>query len=478
MQNAHPRSPHAGQSLIGLLLLGILTAALPGECRAGFYTGDPSNYGSRLAALQPGDTLQLLAGTYTRLVVHNMEGRADAWIVIRGTGTPSQTVIQGEPGYNTVQLDGASYIAIENLRIDGLGHDVDGVNAKGVECHDIRIEGCTLVNFWNNQATVGISTKVTVWNWTIRNNAILDAGTGIYLGDSDGSCPFINGLIEGNYIKHTIGYNMEIKQQIPYSLLPGMPPGPNRTIIRNNVFMKDDTQPDAGARPNLLVDPFPDSGPGSQDMYEIYGNFFYYNPLESLFQGTGRMTIHDNVFVAPGAGNAALYLTDHNGPLQYVTVYNNTIYGSPDGIAFVDQPRAYALVVGNLIFSDRPIYTCGGCTLDVERDNVTDSVASADQYVNQPSTVLGAMDFYPRSDCTTCAGASLDLSAVAGDRDYAFDFNGTSKGSFLYRGAYAGSGANPGWPLQDGPKIGGPSSGGGGLVDTTPPSAPIGLRVR
>jgi hypothetical protein len=459
------------------VLVAAVFALLPGSAAAALYQADPTNYEARLGQLQPGDTLQLAAGNYLRLVVAGMNGTPSAWITIRGTGSPSQTVIQAEQGYNTVQIAGSSYIAIQNLRIDGRGFDVDGINAKDGISHDIRIEGCTLVNFSNNQATVAISTKVTVWNVTIRNNSILDAGTGIYLGNSDGTAPFVNGLIEGNHITHTIGYDMEIKHQVPYSLIAAMPAGPNRTIIRNNVFLKDDTPPETGGRPNVLVGPFPSSGPGSSDLYEIYGNFFFYNPYESLFQGSGRMTIHDNVFVGAGAGNAAVYLTDHNGTLQYATVYNNTIYGSADGIAFATQPRSYGLAAGNLIFSDRPIYVCGGCTISVLRDNVTAAVAGAGQYVTQPSTTLGAMDFYPRTDCTACSGSALGLSSVTGDSHYALDFNGASKGSWTWRGAYAGAGANPGWRLQDGRKTGGPGSGGD-PGDTIPPAAPSDLHPR
>ncbi|HET7904015.1 MAG TPA: hypothetical protein VFM17_05600, partial [Candidatus Eisenbacteria bacterium] len=347
----------------------------------------------------------------------------------------------------------------------------------GYISHDILIEGCRLIRFDNYQGTIGISTKEMVWNWTIRNNSIITPGTGMYLGNSAGDAPFINGVIEGNYIVNPIGYCMEIKHQLPYTAAPGMPAGPNRTIIRNNVFIKDGRFSEAGDRPNLLVGPFPTSGPGTEDLYEIYGNFLYNNPREALFQGSGRMTIHDNVFVAPGPDFAAIYLTDHNGALSYATVYNNTIYGAGYGIRFATQPRQYASAVGNLVFAAAPITTCGGCTINAIQNNVTDTMANAGSYVNQPSTTLGSMDFYPRTDCVPCAGAGLDLSAVASDRDYDRDFNGTSKGPFTFRGAYAGSGANPGWRLSDGPKVGGPSSGPGPL-DLLPPSAPSNLRTR
>jgi len=460
--------------------LGLLTAAmlvaLP--AKGTVLTGTPSNFRSLVDQLQAGDTLVLAPGAYTPLRINGRNGTPGAWIVIRGTGSPSQTVINGESGYNTVQIDGSSYVAVENLRIDGRGYDVDGINCKDAITHDIRIEGCSLVGLNNNQGTVAISTKEIVWNWTIRNNSILQPGTGIYLGNSGGDAPFVNGVIEGNFILNPTGYCMEIKHQLPYSLPPGMPSGPNRTIIRNNVFIKDDRPSEAGDRPNLLVGPFPTSGPGAGDLYEIYGNFIYYNPRESLFQGSGRMTIHDNLLVGGSAGGAALYLTDHNGALTYATVYNNTIYTGGSGITFATPPRSYGLATGNLVFSGQPIALCGSCTGVLVRDNVTASIANAPQYVNQPSLTAGAMDFYPRSDCATCSGAPLDLSPVTGDRDYALDFNGTSKGSLAYRGAYAGSGTNPGWRPVSGPKVGGPSSGGTPSGDTIPPSAPLGLRTR
>jgi hypothetical protein len=460
--------------------LGVLALALslPAPAWSTLYQGTPSNYRSLADQLQAGDTLMLAAGAYQPLRVYGRNGTPSAWIVIRGTGNPSQTVINGDPGYNTVQIDASSYVAIENLRIDGRGYDVDGINCKDAIAHDIRIEGCTLVGLANNQGTVAISTKETVWNWTIRNNSILDPGTGIYLGNSGGDAPFISGVIEGNFIRNPIGYCMEIKHQLPYSLVAGMPAGPNRTIIRNNVFQKDDRPSEAGDRPNLLVGPFPTSGPGASDLYEIYGNFLLNNPRESLFQGSGRMTIHDNLLVGAGSGSGALYLTDHNGALSYATVYNNTIYGDGIGIAFVTPPRSYGLATGNLVFSGQPISLCGSCTGVTLRDNVTASLANAPQYVNQPSLTAGAMDFYPRSDCATCSGSPLDLSPVTGDRDYSLDFNGTSKGGFAYRGAYAGSGTNPGWPPVSGPKVGGPSSGGPPSGDTIPPSPPLGLRAR
>ena len=196
--------------------------------------------------------------------------------------------------------------AARNLTFDGQGKAVDAIKA-GKEtargCHHITIEGNTIINHGANQQIVGISTKSPCSDWTIRGNTILGAGTGIYLGNSDGSQPFVGGTIENNLIRDPVGYCMQIKHQNLRPAIEALPRGPSTTIIRYNVFIKGDRPSPDGNRPNLLVDGFPDSGPGAQDRYQVYGNVLFDNPRESLFQANGRVSIHDNVFVdAPAPG--------------------------------------------------------------------------------------------------------------------------------------------------------------------------------
>src|SRR5262249_33272055 len=154
-------------------------------------------------------------------------GTPSAWITIMGPVSGPPAVVVGEPGYNTLEIVNCSFVAIQNLRIDSRGIEgAFGISAKGGAgnlTHDIRIEGNTLVGQNGDQQTVGISTKTATWGWTIRNNQILGAGTGIYLGNSDGTQPFVNGIIENNLIRDTIGYNTEIKDQVSIPDIPGMP---------------------------------------------------------------------------------------------------------------------------------------------------------------------------------------------------------------------------------------------------------------
>jgi hypothetical protein len=306
----------------------------------------------------------------------------------------------------------------------------------------VRVENCTIVGHGAGQQTVGISTKVTTWGWVIRRNRIEAAGTGVYLGNSDGNYPFIGGLIEYNLFLDSRGYNMQIKHQNSRDpSIPGIPATPQRTIVRHNVFLKTNTLPaEDGARPNLLLGDFPASGLGSSDRYEVYGNLFYHNDDESLLQAEGRVSIHDNVFV--DCAGTAVYLTDHNGRLREARVYNNTFYDVSRAIHFADAALDDDLVAGNLMLAGSGVSGSHANAFD----NISDSVANAADYVSNPSLVLGEMDFYPLPG--RCEGPAMDLAAVSGDTDYGLDFNGDPKGAFTFRGAYAGSGTNPGWQLD------------------------------
>jgi len=446
----------------------------------GATSGQPGYYRTLVGSLAPGDTLYLPAGVYVdRLSLDGVQGTPTAWKVITGPASgPAATITTQSTCCNTVQLGGTSYVALRNLTIDS-AHlaAIDGINAKGNPTHDILIENCTLIGQDNSQATIGISTKSPAWRWTVRGNRIIEAGTGLYLGNSDGTQPFIAGVIEGNLVLNSIGYNMEIKNQLSYdglSWTSGLPAGPQRTIIRNNVFIKEKNDWAPGqvvaARPNVLVDPFPDTGTGSTDLYEIYGNFFYKNPNEALFQGTGRFTVHDNVFVASGAGQMSTVLTDHNGPLKLVHLYSNTLYSmSGGGIHFSSTPRVEGIVRGNLIVTGG--VGLGG-SVPTAGNNLIGSPTDGSSYFSTPSEVLGQMDFYPAVGCPGCSGTALDMVPFAGETAFNIDFNGGSKGSFQYRGAYAGQGVNPGWRLQAGLK---PLAAV--VADSIPPGPPLNLRA-
>jgi hypothetical protein len=325
--------------------------------RGRFFEGAPATYRALLSKLMPGDTLLLAPGEYRRLRIEDLHGAPGGCITITGPARPERAVIVGETGYKTVEILDSSYVVLKNLVIDSRNiPGADGVKAlaSGHSApHHIVLDGNLIIGAGATQQTDGISTKVTTWNWVIRRNAIIGAGTGLYLGDSDGTAPFIAGVVEDNLIVSPIGYGMQIKYQTQRPTLPGIPVGPQTTIIRNNVFKKDDRVSPDGDRPNLLVGGFPDSGPGSFDLYDIYCNLLIENPREALFQGSGRIRFHDNVLI--GGGPAAAVFRDHDLPLRLAEVFGNKIYSPHIGIRFDSPARQGHSIFGNLIYAEIPI---------------------------------------------------------------------------------------------------------------------------
>ncbi|WP_406696461.1 hypothetical protein V5E97_36270 [Singulisphaera sp. Ch08] len=161
---------------------------------------NPGNYRKALQSLAAGDTLQLAAGTYTAgLPITNCHGRVNDWITIEGPASGGVAEIRQTQVANCVELRQCSYVALKRLKIQGEGASgipgVFGISAQGGlgnPVHHILIEDC-IVSDWNtSQQAVGISTKAPAWDWTIRGNKILNCGTGLYLGNSNGGslCPW------------------------------------------------------------------------------------------------------------------------------------------------------------------------------------------------------------------------------------------------------------------------------------------------
>lgn len=419
--------------------------AIPCASHAADIPATPADYREKLATLQPGDTMTLAAGDYPRLTLDGLHGRDDAWITIEGPSSGAPAVVTAESCCNTVQIRSASYLAIRNLVVDVGGLEVDAINGKDASSHHVLIERNTLRGFpTNNQQIVGINTKVTVWNWTIRGNTIFAPGTGLYLGDSDGSAPFVAGTIEYNVIENPLGYAMQIKHQQDYSAVDGMPPEPHRTFIRHNAFLKDDRQSPSGDRPNLLIGGFPDTGYGSGDVVEIYGNVFAGNPRESQFQATGRFSLHDNLFIGVGNGQNALTVTAHQGKdVRLAQVYNNTFYGGARGIYFASPASEDSRVVGNLVFAGEPI----AGPIMVEEHNLSAPLAMAANFVTTASAELSSVDLYPRAGAVD--GDAFSLDPFTADAGHAVDFNGSDKGARDYRGAYVPAASNPGCSVAE-----------------------------
>jgi hypothetical protein len=401
---------------------------------------NPSTYRSVISTLIPGDRLQLAAGTYAQgLNLWSKNGQAGRCIVIEGPASGSPALFTGSDAWNVVSFKNSSYIVVRNLSLDGQGRLGDGVKAEAgsISNHHITIERVSFKNFNNTVQTVGINTKSAAWNWVVRYNTITSTGTGMYFGGSSGQYEFANSLVEHNLIHGTLGYNAQFKHQLSRSTSLGIP-STATTIIRHNVFSKETgSLTGAEARPNLLVGHWPLSGAGSSDVYQIYGNLFFQNPYEALFQGEGNIAFHDNLLVNR-TGPAAVRIQRHNDVPKRIDIWSNTVVAGNTGISITGADPAYPQrVTGNAVFAGSPLY--GG----QQSGNFTGTYAAASTYLNNPMAGLGAgLDLYPKTG--RLIGTTLNLTYLSGLVDQDRDFNGLSR-ILTYRGAYSGDGVNPGW---------------------------------
>ena len=400
----------------------------------------PQTYRDALPTLKAGDTLELAAGEYRRgLPVHRLEGRPDAPIVIRGPQSGGKAVFIARAGTNTVSILDSAHVHIRDLTLDGRNLPVDAVKAEGHArwAHHITLENLTIVNHGASQQNVAISTKCPAWGWIIRGNRIHGAGTGMYLGNSDGTRAFYDGLIEHNLITEPIGYAIQIKHQQAREALEIAPLGRFVTILRHNVLSKasgGSSGPDA--RPNLLLGHWPRSGEGVDDEYLVYGNFFADNPHEALVQAEGNVALYDNVLrnrYGPG-----IHIQPHNDIPRRVRIVHNTIVTTGNPIVVrVNEATDATLqgVQGNAIFSPRsPV---GG----MQKGNIVRPLEDAESLLGSASD-SEPFDPFPRDQRMRCAAP--DRSMLEGLVEPNCDFNGARR-TFDLCGAYAGQGANPGW---------------------------------
>lgn len=434
---------HIGRPIQVLILcMALLASALFGPQSAfcgTTYTANPDDYLAKLKVLKPGSHLQLGPGEYKEgLPIQYLQGTAKAPITISGPDRGPRPVFVARPRHNTVSVVNSCYVALRNLDLDGRNLPVDGLKCEGHAdwAHHIVLDGLRVFGHGNNQQTVGISTKCPAWGWVIRNSVIEGAGTGLYLGNSDGRAPFIEGLIEHNLVVDTRGYNLQIKHQQARPTLPGVPDRPRATIVRHNVFSKARGGSSGEmARPNVLVGHWPLSGPGSNDRYLVYGNFFYQNPDESLFQGEGNIALYNNLFV--NHSGDAVRIQPHNDTPREISVFYNTVVATGVGIRLArrEEDSFYKqFITANAIFSRVPLAGQNN------EGNFVGTYEAAGGYLTKPFALPGEMDLAPLP--RKAKAASIDAIRLRVYPEWNTDFDGRRETDRF--GAYA-IGKPPHW---------------------------------
>jgi len=328
---------------------------LTGTAAAADYRAGAENYRDYLHRLQPGDRLLLETGDYFHgLPLQNLSGRAGQPVIIEAANPAAPPRFIARPGANTVSLADVRYLVLRHLELDGRNQPVDAIKAEGHSRYAdfITLEHLFIHDHAASQQNVGISTKCPALGWVVKANRIERTGTGMYFGDSDGSDPFVGGVIEANRVTQTLGYNLQIKHQ---KTRPAEYADRYDTLIRYNVFSKRDALPNPQARPNVLLGHLPLTGAGSEDRYLVYGNLFLHNPSEALLQAEGQVAVYDNVLIN-GSGDA-IHVQPHNDVPRDMAIFSNTVLASGTGIQVrpaADTPYRQR-VIANVVVAGTPL---------------------------------------------------------------------------------------------------------------------------
>lgn len=395
---------------------------LVGVAAAADYRAGAEDYRDYLRRLQAGDRLLLAPGDYRQgLPLHNLSGQAGQPIVIEGADPDAPPRFVARAGANTVSLVDVRHLVLRNLELDGQNLPVDAVKAEGHSRYAdfITIERLHVHDHAASQQNVGISTKCPALGWVVRGNLVERVGTGMYFGDADGTDSFVGGLIEANRVAHTLGYNLQIKHQ---KSRPAEYADRHDTVIRYNVFSKQDALPGPQARPNVLLGHPPLKGAGSEDRYLVYGNLFLHNPSEALLQAEGRVAIYDNVFIN-GNGDA-IRIQPHNDVPRDMDVFSNTVLASGAGIQ-VRRAEASIFrqrVIANLVAAAIPVR--GGEAehnltmpfhpgwLDVDVRDLTGRLLARRSPHRLPDTLTRELATYPDWQTTSRPGARLSPELI------------------------------------------------------------------
>ncbi|MDP1924214.1 MAG: hypothetical protein Q8K57_05455 [Thiobacillus sp.] len=374
------------QRFVCAVLLGLLT----GTAGAIDYRAGPDDYRDHLRHLQPGDRLLLAPGDYYQgLPLHHLSGRAELPIVIAASNPAAPPHFIARPHANTVSLVDVRYLVLRDLELDGRNQPVDAVKAEGHSrfADFITLERLYIHDHAASQQSVGISTKCPALAWVVKDNRIERVGTGMYFGDADGSDAFVGGLIEGNRVSHTMGYSLQIKHQ---KFRPAEYADRYDTVIRYNVFSKQDELSGSQARPNVLLGHFPESGAGKDDRHPVYRNVFDQNPKEALLQAEGNLVVFANLFV--NRQGSAIHIQPHNDIPKTVYIFNNTVLAAAEGIAIRNRtpPVWPQKVFANMVFAGTPI--TGGQVAG----NLLGGYDDAARFLRAPYEPISEMDPRPQ----------------------------------------------------------------------------------
>ena len=177
---------------------------------------DPTNYRTMFDTVGPGDTLRLAPGEYRDcLTIRGKHGTDAQRIVIEGADVFGGGVVFYGANCTgirnaTIFIEDSSYLTIRNIEISLEQNLANGIRAGygDTPVHHVTVTGMYIHDNDANNQHSAVGVFATSWDWHIHGNRFERNGLGMYLGDSDGSAPFIRGTIERNLILEPTGQRL------------------------------------------------------------------------------------------------------------------------------------------------------------------------------------------------------------------------------------------------------------------------------
>lgn len=318
-------------------------------------TGSDSNSGSSTApfktfpravsSLQPGDTLQVLPGTYGDILTLSTSGLEGAPITVIGDGAILN--MQGVNA-NGIVVSG-SYIRVSGFEVTGATDFGILVTGRNVTIENNRVHDnvtrngvgtCGTSMSWGSAVKV----KVGGQNTTIRNNTVYDnCGEGIAVTRG------VTALVEGNTVSDSFGVNIYIDNS-PYVTVQ------NNTSYCTGTHLKDSNRATGIAL--------------GEEVYSGWGAQLH------------DVLISGNTITDCRTGVAA-YESYAGGTLTNVTITNNYVpSGQRRGVSLQTLANQNVVVSYNTLFNDIYVYQSAGVTLN---GNIIGGTAPAPTSTSLPS---------------------------------------------------------------------------------------------
>ena len=293
--------------------------------------GPDGDLRAAIAALEAGETLELLDGEYVFTSAFRVTavGTEEAPVVIRAKAGHSPLLNMDTPAQNVMEVRDSRYLEVRGLRLTGGSHGVRLMNSDYVTIADCEI-------FETGDVAISANSGGTYTGLKILRNHIYHTngtGEGMYLGCNNDECRVEQSLIEGNYVHHTNrdtveqGDGIELKE------------GSSGNIIRHNVV--HDTN-----YPNILV--YGTAGNGPANIIE--GNVLWNTDAWNL-QAAADAVIRNNVIL----GDVGIQPHQSSVPANIEFVHNTVL--------FQETPLWVRGVVGPITIANNALYAQSGAAV-------------------------------------------------------------------------------------------------------------------